>query len=218
MAFALALFIPLLLISVVAHEVAHAWQARREGDPTADRLGRITLNPLPHLDLWGSFLVPMLLFVSGGLLFGWAKPVPVDPRNFRTHPWSDIRVSLAGIVANLILAALFTLGAALVVWAGSQSAALAEVTPRMREAMGYGIFLNLLLAFFNLLPIPPLDGSHVVYHVLPPGLREGYRKLGRFGIIGLLLLVFLFPDVLAMLLTPVDIVMGWSDAFVRLWI
>jgi Zn-dependent protease len=218
MALALALFIPLLLASVVAHEVAHAWQARREGDRTAEALGRITLNPIPHLDLWGSFLVPMLLFVSGGLLFGWAKPVPVDPRNFRDHPWSDIRVSLAGIVANLGLVVVFTLIAALAAWAGSAMTGLAGVTSTLGDAMRLGIFLNLLLAFFNLLPIPPLDGSHVVYHILPAGLRDGYRRLGAFGIIGLMALVFLFPDILAFVLTPVDIVMGWTDAFVRLWV
>ena len=100
------IIVPVLIASVVAHEVAHAWQARREGDDTAEKLGRITLNPLPHLDLLGSFIVPLVLYQTGGFLFGWAKPVPVVPANFRTHPWSDIRVSLAGIAANLLLAIL----------------------------------------------------------------------------------------------------------------
>ena len=89
----LLLLIPVLLLSVVVHEVAHGWQARREGDPTAEQLGRITLNPLPHLDLVGSVVLPLLLyFGAGGVIFGWAKPVPVNPANFRTHPGADIRV------------------------------------------------------------------------------------------------------------------------------
>ena len=103
------IIVPVLIASVVVHEVAHAWQARREGDDTADKLGRITLNPLPHLDLMGSFIVPMILYAGGGILFGWAKPVPVVPANFREHPGSDIRVSLAGIVSNIGLAVLCTL-------------------------------------------------------------------------------------------------------------
>jgi len=155
----LALVIPVLLLSIVVHEVAHAWQARREGDSTAEELGRITLNPAKHLDLWGSVLVPgMLLASNAGILFGWAKPVPVDPRRFREHPWSDIRVSMAGIVSNLILAVAFT----------GLAVAVRGMAPLLPDTMllglglvaGYGIFINLLLAFFNLLPIPPLDGSH----------------------------------------------------------
>src|SRR5687768_11656311 len=97
---------PVLLMSIVIHEVAHAWQARREGDFTAERLGRITLNPIRHMDPLGSVIVPLLLWRSG-MLFGWAKPVPVDPRNFREPKAGDIRVSLAGIVSNLGLALIF---------------------------------------------------------------------------------------------------------------
>jgi Zn-dependent protease len=217
MAATLALFIPLLLVSVVAHELAHAWQARREGDPTAESLGRITLNPIPHLDLWGSFLVPALLFVGGGVLFGWAKPVPVDPRNFRSHPWSDVRVSLAGIVANLMLVVAFTLLAAVAARVGAWQPAWAGGTDLFRRAMDLGIFLNLLLAFFNLLPIPPLDGSHVVYHLLPPALRGPYRRLGAVGILVLMALVFLVPQALATVLIPVDYMMGLTDRFIALW-
>ncbi len=215
---ALAFFIPLLLVSVVAHEVAHAWQARREGDRTAEAQGRITLNPIPHLDLWGSFLVPALLYVGGGVVFGWAKPVPVDPRNFRSHPWSDIRVSLAGIVANLILACAFTLLAAGAAWGAGAFPALAGALDITRRALFDGIFLNLILAFFNLLPIPPLDGSHVLYHLLPPGLRDGYRRIGRVGILLLMAIVFFLPGLLQTLLSPVYTLMGVADAFVRLWI
>ncbi|HZD06101.1 MAG TPA: site-2 protease family protein, partial [Longimicrobiales bacterium] len=103
------LLAPVLLLSIVIHEVAHAWQARREGDLTAARQGRITLNPLPHIDLVGSVLVPLLLYFGNtGFLFGWAKPVPVVPSNYRDPRWGDVRVSLAGIVSNLGLAVLST--------------------------------------------------------------------------------------------------------------
>jgi Zn-dependent protease len=210
----LALFIPILIASVVLHEVAHAWQARREGDPTADRLGRITLNPLPHLDLMGSFLVPAFLYSAGGLIFGWAKPVPIDPRNFRSHPWSDVRVSMAGIVSNLGLALLLTLIAGpLVGWIGSGS----SVGETVGSGLAYGIYLNLILAFFNLLPIPPLDGSHVLAHVLPGRWAASYRQFGRYGILALMAIVFFLPGVLNVLLTPVDWAMGLVDTWIRLW-
>ncbi|HSG49222.1 MAG TPA: site-2 protease family protein [Longimicrobiales bacterium] len=204
-------------MSVVVHEVAHAWQARREGDPTAHDLGRITLNPIPHLDLVGSILVPALLYVgTNGMIFGWAKPVPVNPNRFRSHPWGDIRVSMAGIVSNLGLAVLCTLVAAVAVAAdGILGATVSGVVQR---GAFFGIFINLLLAFFNLLPIPPLDGSHVVAQLLPRELSARYQALGRFGIPVLLLLVFFLPGVLSAALSPVMWLMGWADAFVRLWI
>ena len=211
----LALFIPILIASVVLHEVAHAWQARREGDPTADRLGRITLNPVSHLDLMGSFLVPAFLYSAGGLIFGWAKPVPIDPRNFRSHPWSDVRVSMAGIVSNLGLALLLTLIAGpLVGWIGSGS----PVAEAVGTGLTYGIYLNLILAFFNLLPIPPLDGSHVLVHLLPARWAGPYRRFGRYGILALMAIVFFLPGVLNVLLTPVDWGMGLVDTWIRLWL
>lgn len=209
------IIVPVLIASVVAHEVAHAWQARREGDDTAEKLGRITLNPLPHLDLLGSFVVPMVLYASGGFLFGWAKPVPVVPANFRTHPWSDIRVSLAGIVANLGLAILCTLLAAA---AAAASGVLGnDVSGVLFSTARFGVFINLLLAFFNLLPIPPLDGSHVVEKLLPRELGARYQNLGRFGIPVLMLLVFLVPSALQVVLAPVFWLTGWADQFARLW-
>ena len=135
------LLIAVLIFSVVVHEVAHAWQARREGDDTADRLGRITLNPLPHLDPIGSVIVPLVLHFSGsGFLFGWARPVPVNPANYRSPVWGDIRVSMAGIVSNLGLAVLSTFALAIAFKAQSVlgplggttavAAAMAEATER----------------------------------------------------------------------------------------
>ncbi len=213
------LIVAVLILSVVAHEVAHAWQARREGDDTAERLGRITLNPLPHLDLFGSILVPLLLYFShSGFLFGWAKPVPVDPRNYRDPKWGDIRVSLAGIVANLILATLSVLVAAVVVKVEFETGSHNVVLEALRGAAHWGLVINLILAFFNLIPIPPLDGSHVLFHLLPPDLAVKYRSFGRYGILVLIGMLFFFPKAFNVLLWPVTALMGLADAFIRLWI
>jgi Zn-dependent protease len=213
------LIVAVLILSVVAHEVAHAWQARREGDDTAERLGRITLNPLPHLDLFGSILVPLLLYFShSGFLFGWAKPVPVDPRNYRDPKWGDIRVSLAGIVANLILATLSMVAAAAVVKVESVVGSHGVVLEALRSMAVYGMLINLILAFFNLIPIPPLDGSHVLFHLLPPEAAVKYRSFGRYGILVLVGMLFFFPKAFDVLLWPVTALMGVADAFIRLWI
>jgi Zn-dependent protease len=213
------LLIIVLIISVVVHEVAHAWQARREGDDTAERLGRITLNPVPHLDFIGSVLVPMALHFSGaGFLFGWAKPVPVNPANYRDVKWGDIRVSLAGITANLLLAALATVGTVVVVKVGALVGPLGGVTDILMQMTTWCIFINLILAFFNLIPLPPLDGSHVLIHLLPPHLAVKYRQAGRYGILVLMGVLFLAPGAFDYLLWPVDYLMGAADAFIRLWI
>lgn len=210
----LLLFIPVLLVSIVAHELAHAWQARREGDFTADRQGRITLNPLKHLDLMGSFVVPALLWVGGGVIFGWARPVPVNPANFRDHPWSDIRVSLAGIVANLLLVvALLVLAVPLL----ASTAGMAGVQEAVWRVLYIGVFLNLILAFFNLLPIPPLDGSHVLQHLLPDELARAYRRIGGYGILVLMVLVFVVPGALGIVLAPVEWAMGYVVEWFQLW-
>jgi Zn-dependent protease len=213
------LLIPVLLFSIVVHEVAHAWQARREGDDTAERLGRITLNPVRHIDPFGSVLLPLLLYFGNApFLFGWAKPVPVNPQNYRSYRWGDIRVSMAGIVSNLGLAVLFTVFAAAVAAAGP----LPGGTPAMigsvlSEIAYYGIFINLILAFFNLIPIPPLDGSHVLYHFLPRPLAEVYTRFSRFGIVVVFLLMFLLPGAFRVLLAPVFLFMNAAQSFIQLW-
>lgn len=208
-----------LIFSVVVHEVAHAWQARREGDDTADKLGRITLNPLPHLDPIGSVLVPLALHFSGsGFLFGWARPVPVNPSKYRDPVWGDVRVSLAGIVSNLILAALATVAAVLVLKLGSWVGPLGGVTDALGQAASYGILINLILAVFNLIPIPPLDGSHVLAHLLPRELARTYRKAGQYGFLALMAVLFLAPGAFRFLMWPVTALMGAADAFIRLWI
>ena len=209
--------LPVLLMSVVVHEVAHAVVARWEGDDTAYRQGRITLNPIPHLDPMGSVVVPLLLLaLPGNFIFGWAKPVPVNPRNYRDFVKGDIKVSLAGIVANLGLAVLFTLLLGLFQLIGSSVEAGGGMDILVQAAF-YGLFINLILAFFNLIPIPPLDGSHVVYHLLPPNLKTRYRAFGRYGIGVLFLLIFLVPEGFQVLLWPVTAVVELALRFVALW-
>jgi len=208
-----ALFVPVLLLSIVVHEVAHAWQARREGDTTAEEEGRITLNPLAHLDLWGSVLVPVMLWASAGVMLGWARPVPVDPGRFREHPGSDIRVSMAGIVSNLGLAVGFLALAFAAV-------GLAPILPDIVSAglglvAAYGLFINLLLAFFNLLPIPPLDGSHVVASVLPRSLAVPYRKFGRLGLVAIMIVLIFAPGTFSTILAPVNWVFEFSMSLVQ---
>ncbi|MEX2048414.1 MAG: site-2 protease family protein [Gemmatimonadota bacterium] len=212
------ILVAVLIFSVVVHEVAHAWQARREGDLTADRLGRITLNPLPHLDLLGSIILPALLAWQGGMIFGWAKPVPVNPANYRNYVAGDIRVSLAGIVSNIGLALLATVLAGIVLKLSSFVGPLAGASDLVFRALGYTIYINLILAFFNLIPIPPLDGSHVLAHALPPALAERYRELGRFGLLIVMALVFFVPGVIDTMLTPVTYLQSLADRFIRLWI
>jgi len=197
------IIIVVLLVSIVFHEVAHAWVARREGDDTADRLGRITLNPIPHLDPIGSILVPVVLAtLPGGFIFGWAKPVPVNPANFREPVGGDIRVSLAGIVVNLTLAVCFAL--LLVPIARLAAPGSPEVWGILYMAAYYGVMINLILAFFNLIPIPPLDGSHVMRHLLPESLRGPYASLGRFGILILLGILYFLPGGFRVIMVPVQ--------------
>lgn len=213
------LIIVVLIFSVVVHEVAHAWQARREGDYTAHELGRITLNPLPHLDPMGSFIVPMLLWFSGsGFLFGWARPVPVVKENYRDPVGGDIRVSLAGIVSNLVLAVVSTLLLAVVVKVESVAGPFGAIADPVYTALEYGILINLILAFFNLVPVPPLDGSHVMAQLLPERLARPYERFGQWGILALIAVLYLVPGAFSVVLWPVYELRGVADWFIRLWI
>lgn len=209
--------LPILLLSVVVHEVAHALVAKWEGDDTAYKMGRVTLNPFPHLDRVGSLIVPaLLILLPGDFIFGWAKPVPVNPRNFRDPVWGDIRVSLAGIVSNLLLAILFMLVLAGLQWLASSTGG-GRVISALFQAAYFGLFINLILAVFNLIPIPPLDGSHVVYHLLPEGLRTPYRELGKYGIGLIMLVVLVAPGGISLLLRPVTLLLDLAVSFVGAW-
>jgi Zn-dependent protease len=211
----LLLFLPVLLLAVVIHEFAHGYAALRQGDDTAYRLGRVSMNPIRHIDLMGSILVPLLLWVTkAGFLLGWARPVPVDPRNYRDYRRGDIIVSLAGIAANLLLAVVFTFVLLLLIKLERvlpNAASTLALAARMSE---YGILINLVLAFFNLIPLPPLDGSHVLYHLLPPRLGARYRQIGRYGLLILIGIIWFAPGGFRFLLLPVGWVMGLVQAVV----
>jgi Zn-dependent protease len=172
-------------------------------------LGRLTFNPLVHIDPWLSVLMPALLWFGshGRFTFGGARPIPVNPRNYRQFKRGDIIVSAAGVMTNFVLTFVF---AGLFVAFGLASRALPglggalDVIQRM---MVWGIQLNLILCFFNLIPIPPLDGSHLFYYLLPPDLGLKYRSLQRFGFLPLLVLMLLFQPVVNFLLTPAWVIL-----------
>lgn len=194
----------MLVFAMVAHEYAHAATALRQGDDTAYMLGRVTLNPLPHIDPVMSIILPAVLwFGSGGsFTFGGAKPVPVNPRRYRNYKRGDILVSAAGVVTNLILALVWAVVFIVVGLVGKALPGAAPVLDTLQRMMVYGIWLNLVLCFFNLIPIPPLDGSHLMYHLLPPRAGAWYRGLQRFGYLPIFALMFLFRPAIAFLLTP----------------
>jgi len=207
---------PVLLFSMVAHEYAHAEAAYRQGDDTAYMLGRLTLNPLKHIDPFMTVFLPVMLwFASGGTYtFGGAKPVPVNPRKYRTFVRGDVIVSLAGIAVNLVLFVVCGGLYALVGMVAGKLPALAGTLGILQAMMWAGMRLNLILAFFNLIPIPPLDGSHVFYHLLPPGAGLKYRQLYMLGFIPILLVSWLAPGVITLFLWPADQLMQLGFAVV----
>jgi Zn-dependent protease len=194
----------MLVFAMVAHEYAHATVALRQGDDTAYMLGRVTLNPLPHIDPVMSIIMPALIWYasSGAYTFGGAKPVPVNSRKFRNYVKGDLLVSVAGVATNLVLALLC---AGIFIIVGMIGGVLPGAPTLIRPfqlMMVYGIWINLLLCFFNLIPIPPLDGSHLLYHALPPRVGAWYRGLSRFGYLPIFALIFFGRDLLPILLTP----------------
>ncbi len=201
---------------MVAHEYAHAEAAYRQGDSTAYMLGRLTFNPLKHIDPFMTVILPLLLWFTSGFAFGGAKPVPVNPRNYRHYVRGDIIVSLAGIAVNLVLFVIFTgLFATVGTIAEAVPSSLAPTLELLQRMMGYGIWLNLILAFFNLIPIPPLDGSHVFYHILPPGAGMQYRQLQRFGFLPIVAVSYLLPGVVRFFLWPAFELRDLADMVIR---
>jgi Zn-dependent protease len=194
----------MLVFAMCAHEYAHAATALRQGDDTAYHLGRVTLNPLPHIDPWMSILMPALIWFGshGQYTFGGAKPVPVDSRKFKDYVKGDLLVSVAGVATNLLLALVCSVVFVLLGLLAASFPSAIPVLDTAQRMMVYGIWLNLVLCFFNLIPVPPLDGSHLIYHALPPRAGSWYRGLQRFGYLPLFILLFLFPPVVAILLTP----------------
>jgi len=216
-----SLFIlPILLFSIVVHEVAHGWVALRLGDTTARDAGRLTFNPIPHIDPIGSIVVPLLSFLSAGSVFiAWAKPVPINPAHFRDFHRDDILVSLAGPFSNLLMACICSI--IFILSAHILSPLMSAENEFQREIATFvirmfyaGITLNIFLAVFNLIPIPPLDGSHVLSVLLPQKLSEQFRQIGFFGIFIVILLMripLFWHAVSSIVLTirmPLDMLIG----------
>jgi len=207
------------LFAISFHESAHAWMANRCGDPTARMLGRITLNPIKHIDPFGTVLLPLVAMISGFPVLGWAKPTPVDPNNFRNKVRDDILTSVVGPISNFTVA----LGAVLILVAMALSSHVGASIVRLMPDTGpadldalsaqfnspllpaaklvYDLMLiNVVLGVFNLIPVPPLDGSHVLRHFLPESILRIYDAVGW---VGLMLLVFFGGRILAALINPV---------------
>jgi Zn-dependent protease len=193
----------ILISSLTFHEAAHAWTANRLGDPTARLLGRLTLNPAVHVDMIGTIVFPLVAMVTGFPLIGWAKPVPVDMRNLR-HPRRDFAiVAAAGPISNLILAAI---GAAIFTMWGADAAS------DTRELIATGllrfVLLNVLLAVFNLIPVPPLDGGNILMGIVPESMAMAIDKLRPWGF--LLLYALMLSGLLAAIIFPVQrAVLAW---------
>ncbi len=196
------LYLPALVFSVVFHEVSHGWMAEKNGDSTARMMGRLTLNPVPHIDLWGSILLPgMLLLMNSPFLFGYAKPVPVNLNNLRNPRIDGIKVAVVGPFSNLFLALVCAVVLGISARFFGQNHALSQL-------FAIGVTVNCVLAIFNLLPVPPLDGSWVLEHSLRGQAYETYRSIRPFGMF-LLIGILLFPPLSRMLIhAPVMFVMG----------
>lgn len=188
--------LPILLFSVVVHEVAHGWIAMKLGDPTARLLGRLTFNPIPHIDLVGSILVPLFSLMAAGRVFiAWAKPVPINPANFHHPRRDDVLVSLAGPLSNIVVALVCmfaAMGIGLIlngIGAEEEPGVIHTALVFLLKMFYGGVYLNIVLAVFNMIPLPPLDGSHVLAGFLPPSIAMQYTRIGFLGVFVLIFLM-----------------------------
>ncbi|MBU1026950.1 MAG: site-2 protease family protein [Candidatus Margulisbacteria bacterium] len=182
----------ILLYSIILHELAHGWVAEKMGDGTARMYGRITLNPIPHLDLFGTLLPVLLLLGGSPIIFGWAKPVPINPYNFSDYKKATIYVSAAGVVTNLFAA--WLLASVLKFLPMPTNSLYAAVY----YALNFAVRINIVLAIFNLIPIPPLDGSRILSMLLPYEYSQYIERLEPFGFF-ILILILMFPPTQAIL-------------------
>jgi Zn-dependent protease len=188
-------YIAILIMSVVIHEVSHGFMAEHLGDDTARRAGRLTLNPIKHLDLFGSIILPVLLYLSAGFAFGWAKPVPYNPNNLRNRRWGTVLVASAGILANLSIAVLFGLLIRFAPYFGLPLFNPVLIPPFYKITMDI-VIINIALAIFNLVPLPPLDGSKILFNLLPSSFYRLGNFLEKYSLIFLLLFIVFFSDYL----------------------
>lgn len=201
----ICILIPPILLAIIVHEVSHGWVALMCGDQTARLSGRLTLNPLPHIDPVGTVILPILMLTVSNFVFGWAKPVPVDPRNMR-HPRRDMAiVAAAGPFSNLVMA---------VMWAGFNKVVL-NIDSSAGDAliyMGhYGILINLVLGVLNCIPIPPLDGGRVLVNMLPHRIALQVSRIEPFGFI--ILVILMFSGVLSWIISPIiELLASWIMA------
>jgi Zn-dependent protease len=186
-------FIIILGMSVIIHEISHGYVAYMQGDPTAKLANRLTLNPLPHIDLVGSIIVPIITSL-GGFPFGWAKPVPFNPYNLRNQRWGELYVAIAGPLSNLFIALIF----GLIIRFGQ-----ATLPGPFIDISALVVWVNISLAIFNLIPIPPLDGSKIVGSLLPFRLQQAWRNFERYSfvIIVVLILIPQFSNALAFIVS-----------------
>ncbi|WP_242187360.1 site-2 protease family protein [Sphingomonas sp. CARO-RG-8B-R24-01] len=210
--YTIAVWLIPLVIAIVFHEVAHGYVARIFGDPTADRLGRLTLNPLRHVDPIGTVVLPMVLAIAHAPIFGWAKPVPVDASRLRNPRRDMMLVALAGPATNFVLATFAAL--ALGAFVGLHGGIPAQGAPHtvagfVFDSLYSFVLVNVFLGVFNLIPLPPFDGGHVVQGLLPRAAAIQYSKLARFGFPLLLFLLFVLPmispqaDIVRRLIGPI---------------
>ena len=202
----LLIILPVLLFSLTIHEMAHAVTADWYGDPTARRLGRISLNPLVHLDPVGSLLLPLMGFYFGGFIFGWAKPVPVNLANLKNHRRDFLVIAAAGPASNIALA----IGASALLGIVPGGLGAAEGIPAVLATLGlFMVQLNLLLAVFNMLPIPPLDGGNVLAGLLPESLAASYDRLIRpYGFV-ILIVLMATGSLYTLIIPPMSFLMRW---------
>jgi len=203
----LIFIILILLFSVIIHEVSHGLMADYLGDPTAKLAGRLTLNPINHLDPIGSILVPLLLIISqAGIVFGWAKPVPINPYNLRDKVYGQAKVALAGPLANIFMALFFGIILRFIPYLFS-----AQVGINLMTILSYIVWINLILAIFNLLPIPPLDGSHILFTFLPKQFDSLKTFLYQYQLFILLIFIFFFfPIIIPLVNGAFYLITGFS--------
>lgn len=196
-AYTIAVWIVPVLFAITLHEAAHGWVAYKLGDPTAKSRGRITINPIKHIDPMGTVVVPIFLATLSGFVMGWAKPVPVEPRYFKSPLLDMALVAVAGPASNFVMACFWAFFIVTVDAALNPSSTLSFLADMGEK----GIYINIILMVLNLLPIPPLDGGRVVAGILPPSLARPFMQLERFGMIIILLL--LVSGILGKIMWPI---------------